>query len=297
MQSMSRQVSLPHSRLWKRCFQLTAAFAVLSAGGVVLQTRGEEPKPAAKQARKAKAAIRAKAPQPKVAAANDQDDAVAQQMIARYRPILNCELELIRQACDPAPEQRPGIKAAGEASLKQSVQQAGNPGPVIRVFGQNTDSTDTVLRANLRKALTAQLSPEQAASYAKRITERTATRKRALILFVVARLDTALYLTNQQRDKIGDSLSAAWQEAWDEWAGVANYPGNYLPQLPDTCVVPHLNTDQTAVYSGIQKVNISGSVFIQNNDEAEADDWWGSEPAKPAEGAKPAAAAAAQPSP
>jgi hypothetical protein len=132
--------------------------------------------------------------------------------------------------------------------------------------------------------LEATLAPEQMALYGKRVAERTARQKRVGILMIVARLDACLYLTGEQRDKIGESLSAAWQESWGQSVGGLGIQEFSLAALPEKCVVPHLNAEQAAAWRGMQKnTSVESVMMIQEEEEIEADDWWGHEPAKPAE--------------
>ena len=60
-------------------------------------------------------------------AADAQAEAQVKQWIPQfteqYRPILAAELNFIRQMCDLAPEQRPKIKAAGEAGVKEAARR------------------------------------------------------------------------------------------------------------------------------------------------------------------------------
>lgn len=263
-----------------RCGALLAACALLSAAAWSQPARSQEQNRAAARAQR-KILVGPAAPAAQAAAAEDPDEAVVQQMMTQCRPVLNCELELIRQACDLPPEQRPRVKRAGLAGLRKYALAAKPAAAGFRVFGGEAESQDATLRAKLREALRAELTPEQAAKYAERIEQRAASRKRAVILCVVARLDAELYLTGEQRDKIADSLSAAWESRWEDWLSLLHFQPNFLPQLPDRCIVPHLNAEQAADYRGLQKINGRMSIFVQHNDDdSEPDAWWGSEPEK-----------------
>lgn len=216
---------------------------------------------------------------------NAQVNAQLQQWIPhftqQFRPILLAELNFIRQHCDLAKEQRPKIKAAGEAALtaavrKMAEQQMGNRGGM-----QGAADPRRTIRDALAKALKETLTAEQMAKYTEQANQRAALRKRAAILNVVARLDTIMCLTAEQRGKITESISAAWQENWEQWLFLTVYGDQYFPTVPDQLVVAHFNADQQAVWNGLQKVDFGfwhpGGVAEQN------DGWWGGEePAKPA---------------
>lgn len=273
-----------------RCLFWIAVVALLGAG-CFAHAREQEAKAGKRKARHHAAIVHAIAPLLRAVAVPKIDDETAQQLLLQYRPLLTAELELLRQTCDLAPEQRPKIKAAAEASVKQIVLHGGKV-PEMNGF-VDADAGSTLVRASLRKALAEALSPEQAASYARRLEKRTVRRKRAAIQLTVARLDAVLYLTPEQRDKISNGLTGSWQESWEGWLSMMDMPGNCLPDAPDNCIVPHLSAEQAAVFGGMEKVNFSIDVFDANQgvQETEDADWWNGKPAKAPE------AAPGQPSP
>ena len=223
-------------------------------------------------------------------AVNAQADAQMQQWIPQfteqYRPILTTELNFIRQMCDLAPEQRPKIKAAGEASVKEAARRMAElQGRQMRVRNMvERDNTPPdprrIIRDALAKALKETLTPEQMAKYTEEATKRTALRKRAAILSVVARLDSTMCLTAEQRDKITESISSGWQDKWEQWLMMSVYGDQYVPLIPDNLLVGDLNADQKAVWNGLQKVDFT---FWGGGGEVEQNDgWWGDAPAKKA---------------
>ena len=256
--------------------------------------RADEPKPAVKKAAEAKPAeakpAEAKADKPAEAkkavdAREAQIDAQVQQWIPQftqqYRPILTTELNFIRQVCDLTPEQRPKIKTAGEASLKEAAlkmaELQGGRMRGVRVQNEQPDPQRTI-RESIAKVLQETLTPEQMAKYKAEATQRAALRKRAAIRCVVARLDGTLCLTADQRDKINQSITAGWQDKWEQWLMLSAYGDQYFPMVPDQLVATHLDADQKSVWSGLQKVDFG---YYGGGGIAEADDgWWGDAPAK-----------------
>ncbi len=214
-----------------------------------------------------------------------QNDAMVQQWLQQFRPILQTELTFIRQMCDLAKEQRPKIKAAGEASLLDAAMKfakSQQPGRV-RVGGAvaNTQPEPrTIIREGLAQALKETLTPEQMARYTEEATARAAQHKRAAILSVVSRLDGLLCLTAEQREEISTALSSNWQDRWEQWLMMHQYGDQYFPLVPDQHVVAHLNDEQKSVWLALQKIEFGffGGHFAQQPDDAE---WWGDEPAKP----------------
>lgn len=218
---------------------------------------------------------------------NAQADAQVQQWIPQFteqfRPILATELNFIRQMCDLTPEQRPKIKSAGEASVKEAAKKMAElQGRQMRGVQRNNSQPDPrrIIRDALAKVLKDTLTPEQMAKYTEEATKRTALRKRAAILSVVALLDSTLCLTVEQRDKITESISSHWQDKWEQWLMMSAYNGQYFPEVPDQHVVTHLNAEQKSVWSGLQKIDFG--FWGGDGQEQQNDGWWGDEPAKAA---------------
>lgn len=269
-----------------------AALAMFTICLVAILGRADEPKAAVKKAVAAKPAqaepkaVKKEEAQ-KPAAANEIDaqvDAQVQQWIPQftqqYRPMLAPELNFIRQVCDLAPEQRPKIKAAGEAGVKAAVRKMAElQGRQMRGNVRDNTSPDPrrIIREALAKALQETLTPEQMAKYTEEVTQRTALRKRAAILSVVARLDGTLCLTAEQRDKITASITSGWQDKWEQWLMLSVYGDQYFPMVPDQLVVSHLNAEQKSVWAGLQKVEFG--FFSRGGNVGDNDGWWGDEPA------------------
>lgn len=204
-----------------------------------------------------------------VAAPAEALDAQAMQYEQLLKPKMWKELEFIKQACNLTREQRPKIKAAALASLKpaakQLLQQMQQP-------QQGQNDPGATIRNDLRKTLEATLTKKQLASYQEAISKRSAVVKKTTIKSVVAQLDSFLYLTREQRDKITQGLENNWQDKWEPWLMIWQYGGNYFPMIPDEHIVPHLNEKQKSVWQGVQKVN--PSVWGGGHREQVDDPWW-----------------------
>lgn len=140
-------------------------------------------------------------PAPAVAAVA-ANDAVAQQYIAQLRPILLAELAFVRQVCDLPPEQRPPIRAAGEAGLREAARaMASQRQPQVRVVGGSTASAEprVIIRKSVEKAVLATLSEDQRSEFQAEASKRAEFRQRAAIRYVVSRLDSTLFLTAERR--------------------------------------------------------------------------------------------------
>jgi hypothetical protein len=192
-------------------------------------------------------------------------DAQAQQMVQMSQPLMWRELEFIRQTCNLAPEQRPKIKEAAETSLKKAVRTVVMPQRGVR--------TRQGIRLDLAEALRETLTPEQFDRYSAEAAKREAALKQATLLSVVAQIDAALFLTDDQRETIKRELEANWQDDWEHWLQMSQHAGRYFPQVPDQHVAPHLNPEQKSVWQGLQKVSITfwGGQGERNPAEEE---WW-----------------------
>jgi hypothetical protein len=209
-------------------------------------------------------------------------DAQVQQWIPQFteqfKPMLWTELNFIRQTCDLAPEQRPKVKAAGDAALEEAVRKMAelqgrrNGGRAVQ-----QPEPRKMIRAALKQALQETLSPEAMQKFADELDLRTERRKQAAI-------DSAMCLTAEQREAIEASIASGWKEQWEQWLVLAIYGDQYFPVVPDALVVSHLNPDQKAIWAGLQKVDFG---YWGGGAQVEEDGWWGGKAAVPA--ARPAA--------
>jgi len=230
------------------------------------------------------------------AAADEREqqlDAQAMQYVQMMQPIMWRELDFARQVCELPPEARPKVKAAGEAALKQAARDMIQPQRVPR--GRTPATARQTIASQIAKALEANLAKDQLARYQAEAERRQAADKDAAIKTAVAQVDTALFLNEEQREKIVKALSANWQDGWEQWLMLWQYSGQYYPQIPDQHVTPHLTDEQKTVWRGLQKVNFS-SWGGQQGRQAGDDAWWEGKPqaskAKAKVKAKPKAAQA-----
>ena len=211
-----------------------------------------------------------------------QNDALTQQFLVQFRPLLTEELGFVRLVCsDLSKEQRPKIKAAGEASLKQAAKEMGqfqnrqNQGIAIQARIQ--PEPRKMIREAVDKALRETLTAEQIQRFSREATARKEQRKRAAILCVVSRLDGCLSLNADQREKIIDSITSHWEDKWEQWLMINVYGDQYFPEMPEQYVAPILNPDQKSVWNGLQKINLGGW-WGNNGQNPPSDGWWGDEP-------------------
>ena len=236
-------------------------------------------------------AVAAPAAVPLNAAGNaNANDAMVQQFVMQFQPLANVELEFVRQICpDLTPEQRIKVKSAVEASVKEAAGQQARfqmPGVQRANAARIAPQPAKIIRTGLAEILQETLTAEQMTRYEDESVKRSASRKHTATVGAISRMDVILFLTSDQRDQLTESITDNWQDDWESWLMLSMYGNQYMPQIPDKLVVPHLTTDQASVWRGLQKINFaSWNVFNANQVNDEGDDWWGNKPAP----ARPAA--------
>jgi hypothetical protein len=68
-------------------------------------------------------------------------------------------------------------------------------------------------------------------------------------------LDQDLVLTAKQREKLTESLSSNWQDAWGQSLEMWIHNIQFMPAIPDKYVVRLLNKTQQTVWRGTQRQN------------------------------------------
>jgi hypothetical protein len=209
----------------------------------------------------------------------EEADGRVQQYVGLLMPSMWQELDFVRQVCDLTPEQRPKVKAAGEAAVRVAAKNMLQP---QRAGGHLPTAGVQTIHDGIHTALEKTLTTEQLERYLAEDASRTAATKQATISHVVSRLDGIMFLTKEQREKITTALDSNWQRDWEHWLTMHQYGDQYFPQIPDQHVVPHINREQKVVWDGLQKTTIYG---WNNNGRRRVDDtWWDAKPADATKG-------------
>jgi hypothetical protein len=171
----------------------------------------------------------------------------------QFRQMLRTELHFVRLVTEPTRQQYEKIAADCEPAIKDAIRTllvAANTGNV----GGQSDPRAPIAAAVARSVRTT-LPPEQAARYDKELEIRTAARKRAVVLNLVAMVDKRLQLTAEQREKLGEILTDNWTESWNQ-TQMLMMGGQYFPTLPDAKVIAILTDAQRDIWRSIQRTNI-----------------------------------------
>lgn len=211
-------------------------------------------------------------------ARQQQLDARLQQYVQLLTPSMWNELDLVRQICDLTPEQRPVVKAAAEAAVKEAAkvivqpQAVGVRNQIAVVQRSQPTYGNQVIHDKLSESLKTILNEDQWKHYEQEDAARTAAKRKTTITATVALLDNAVYLSHEQREKISEALDKNWQREWEQWITMHQYNGQYFPQVPEQHVVPYLTAEQKVVWDGMQKIMING--WNNNRNRPPDDAWW-----------------------
>ena len=171
---------------------------------------------------------------------------------------------------------RAGLKALDEAA-KKYVDWQNNQNRVVGgrlVERPAIPDTRQFIQEALAAAVKAHLSSSQSESYRAEIEARSAEQKRVAVVNLLAKLDQTLILSPEQRDKIEESLSSHWSDAWAHGFQSFNLDDQYLPMVPDSLVSTFLNDEQKKVWAGTQKItfNSNGLSFGMTMNNGPLDD-------------------------
>jgi hypothetical protein len=175
------------------------------------------------------------------------------------RALSNAELYFADRVCQLTPEQRRAVKAAGDACVKSIGRRLhnGQQGNLfIALFGTNRPPNPyRLLDKGLSKAFKAQLSPEQWQQYRAECDKRTTYRKAATVAVLVARLDEAVFLNDEQREQVTAALTAQWQESWYLSLEFWEQNEQYFPVVPEPTIAPLLTREQRVLWQQLQKIS------------------------------------------
>jgi hypothetical protein len=194
------------------------------------------------------------------------EEALVEQFAQQYRPILQAELHRARTVCKLSDEQRRDIAREAEWVIKDAAQRTAELQQRMmrgrRVGGPNPDPSK-VIPEGFARIIRDHLTPDQAGRYRAEVESRAAEEKRAAVRDLVAMLDAELILSAEQRDKLTESLSSRWDDAWGRAAGRSSLRPGFVPFIPDPLVSPFLDQTQQAVWRAIPKQQLQGNFAAQ----------------------------------
>ncbi len=211
-------------------------------------------------------------------------EAFAQQNIRQGRPTMRAEVIFVRKLFGLNTEQLRRIYQDAETALKEAATNfaESQQRPRVRVVGQartapvarNLDGGKVLERA-FAVVMKKHLTPEQFSRYEAEIEKRNANRRRSALHYLVDTMDRDLYLSDQQRLKVTESLTSHWDDSWCASLEYVLYGNQFYPMGIDPFVTPYLDDTQKRVWQGTQKVGAPwgfGGVignFMNDNDALE----------------------------
>jgi hypothetical protein len=164
---------------------------------------------------------------------------------------LQAELACVKEVCGPTKEQFRQLKADLQDCAAKSAKAS-------------RSASLKSLRENVALCLARRLSPERGARYCGEIEKRDANERAVCIRNLVAILDQELSLSAQQREAMSRSLASNWDVTWCRTVEMAFRHGqNYLPKLPDSVILPILDSTQADVWQGMVKVEDAADLELE----------------------------------
>ena len=208
---------------------------------------------------------------------------LVQQYMRQARPQVRAELIFVRKICELDVEHFRRINQHVEAEFKEvakklvEAQQLGRLRVAGRVQTVQTVDAPSLLREALVLVMKKDLSSEQFARYHAEVAKRDARRKQAAVRYLVDAIDRDLFLSEQQRHQVTESLSSHWEQTWDLALEYQLYGNAFYPIGVETYVTPLLDANQQKAWQGHQRVGgnsasfaVFGS-FMNDNDALEVE--------------------------
>jgi hypothetical protein len=208
----------------------------------------------------------------------------AQQIIRQGRPSVRAELIFVRKVCALNIEQLRRINQDAETALKDAATKfaeaqqqphlRNDVRAANRAIARNSYGTNA-LQQELALVMKKNLTPEQFARYEAEVEKRNANRRQSALHYLVDAMDRDMYLSDQQRDKLTESLSSHWDDSWCTSLEYMLYGNQFYPTGIDAYVIPILDDTQQRVWQGTQKVGAQGGFggvmgnFMNDNDALE----------------------------
>jgi hypothetical protein len=206
------------------------------------------------------------------------EEAIVQQFERNWAPqlqlVYKTELHFMRVVCQPTKQQFQKIAEDSEPSLKAILRTHAR---AARWAGAGAlpepPEPRTAVSANIIQSVRTTLTTEQAAAYEKELDHRAAAAKQAVLSNLVDRIDRLLFLSPEQRDKLGKMLADNWKDSWNQ-TQIIMYRADYFPKMPDDEIVPILTDTQKVIWGGVRKgIRIGFSFNMLRNVQFDDEVW------------------------
>lgn len=191
-------------------------------------------------------------------AADPQVLALERTYTSRMKPLLQAELAFIQGVCGADREQYEAIATDANARFRRAVREYAVAVNQIQHRGarpgsQSIPRPETLIQKEVVPILKERLNPEQFERYEKECHNRTTSRKRAVVMNLIVKLDEELRFTAEQRSKLVQVLTENYQSDWDQWIELMQHNIQATPQIPQQCLLPVLTQEQQEVWARLPK--------------------------------------------
>ena len=194
--------------------------------------------------------------------AEENVDPHVAQLERQFRPqfqqMLKVEIAFIRRACDMDQAQCEAVAKAGQQCVSDVLRQCAIAQQKMEQGGFQPDSMPNapkLMREQIAEVAMKSLRPEQIERYRRESVERAASRKLAVVRYMVAKADQTLALSTQQREKLVLALTKTYLEHWEQTMTLWMQNPQFVPSIPDPQILPLLNEKQAAVWQKMPKSN------------------------------------------
>jgi hypothetical protein len=210
----------------------------------------------------------------------DDLNPVQLQIVDHLRPLLALELAFARRTCRLSKDKLRILSDAGEECLRALARESNSGGDGGNIRGRiivgnmavaMPFNSQKALQDRLAAVISQNLPAETAASYKVECDKRSEFQKQMAVNNTVCIIDKKLMLTEAQRQQICDSLAKTWKDSDlpDQRTFTAGI--EYIPPIPDNCVLPYLRPAQKAVWQTRERQShiafgfVSPTVVFEDN--------------------------------
>ena len=196
-------------------------------------------------------------------------DPMAAQWLGQFLPLMRTEVHFLLAVTQATPEQRKAIGAGRNKAARQAAKLYAQSQQRVGRFQNNAKYPQprVLVQESIVEFAKGILSVEQLERYQVEIKRREEDQKILSIQNIVARMDQDLVLSNEQREKLSVAIDKNWSDVWGQSLETFMYMDQYFPAIPESVLVPILNSKQATVWRGVQKNNgmVVGGFGILNN--------------------------------
>ena len=183
--------------------------------------------------------------------------ALEKQYRSQFNRLLIVEIAFMRRACNPSSDQRKvlvkeGKRCAADVLRKCAIAQH-NMRQRRRVGRGTFTMPDPrkLLNKQLVEVAKKTLPPDKYEKYRQESERRAASRKLAIVHYMIARADDHLMLSAEQRVQLEKILTKHYQDEWEPHMPIWMSNPHLTPKIPDGRILPILNKHQRTAWRNV----------------------------------------------